>query len=61
MEAYQATGRAKAEGAATFIADTLAGGADKIIVFAHHKAVMDALESAAARMKELKSAGSAAT
>ena len=31
MEAYQATGRAKAEGAATFIADTLAGGADKII------------------------------
>ena len=56
MQAYQASGIAKAGAVAEYLVDWMAGaGTQKVLVFAHHKAVMDVLELAVA--KHLKGVG----
>lgn len=56
MEAYQASGVGKSEGICEYLLDWLRGsGTQKVLIFAHHKAVLDAIEVAVA--KELKGAG----
>lgn len=56
MEAYQASGVAKAEGVCEYLLEWLRGsGTQKVLMFAHHKAVLDSIEVAVA--KELKGAG----
>lgn len=56
MQAYQASGVAKAEGVCEYLLEWLRGsGTQKVLVFAHHKAVLDSIEVAVA--KELKGAG----
>jgi Helicase conserved C-terminal domain len=53
MQAYQASGVAKAEGVCEYLLEWIRGsGTQKVLIFAHHKAVMDAIENAVA--KELK-------
>ena len=50
MMAYQQSGIGKAKSVADFLLDWLAGsGTQKILVFAHHKDVMDVLEKAMAK------------
>ena len=50
MMAYQQSGIAKAKSVADFLLDWLTGsGTQKILVFAHHKDVMDVLEKAMAK------------
>ena len=50
MEAYQASGLAKAQAVSEYLLDWLAGsGTQKILVFAHHKEVLDTLEQAVSR------------
>ena len=56
MQAYQTSGVAKASAASEYLVDWLRGsGTQKVLVFAHHKAVLDILEIAVA--KELKGGG----
>jgi len=57
MEAYQASGVAKAESVCDYLLEWLRGsdGHQKILIFAHHKVVLDTIEVAVA--KELKGAG----
>jgi SWI/SNF-related matrix-associated actin-dependent regulator 1 of chromatin subfamily A len=56
MEAYQASGVAKAEGVCEYLLEWLRGsGTQKVLIFAHHKAVLDSIEVTVA--KELKGAG----
>ena len=56
MEAYQCSGVAKASAVSEYLIEWLRGsGTQKVLVFAHHKAVLDTLEVAVA--KELKGAG----
>ena len=56
MQAYQASGIAKAGAVAEYLVDWMAGaGTQKVLVFAHHKAVMDVLELAVS--KHLKGVG----
>ena len=50
MQAYQASGIGKANPIAEYLLDWLAGsGTQKILVFAHHRHVMDTLEQAVAK------------
>ena len=50
MQAYQASGIAKAAAVSEYLLDWLSGsGTQKILVFAHHKEVLDTLEAAIAR------------
>ena len=53
MEAYQATGMAKLDGVSAYVKDLLEGTAseEKILVFAHHKAVLDGLQATCSRAK----------
>lgn len=44
MRAYQTTGIGKAQAVGDFLMDWLAGSTQKILVFAHHKAVLDHLD-----------------
>lgn len=56
MQAYQASGVAKAAGICDYLIEWLRGsGCQKVLVFGHHKAVLDALEVAVSR--ELKGSG----
>jgi hypothetical protein len=56
LQAYQATGVAKADGVCDYVLDWIRGsGTQKVLIFAHHKAVLDAIETTVA--KELKGAG----
>ena len=57
MEAYQATGIAKAPGVVAYLLDWLRSSSpnQKVLVFAHHKAVLDTIEVAIA--KEFKGTG----
>jgi SWI/SNF-related matrix-associated actin-dependent regulator 1 of chromatin subfamily A len=56
MQAYQVSGVAKAEGVCDYLLDWIRGsGTQKVLIFAHHKAVMDAIETTVA--KELKGGG----
>ena len=56
MQAYQASGIAKASAVCEYVLDWLRGsGTQKVLIFAHHKGVLDSLEVAVA--KELKGAG----
>ena len=56
MQAYQSSGIAKASATAEYLVEWLRGsGTQKVLVFAHHKGVLDSLEIAVA--KELKGAG----
>lgn len=56
MEAYQSSGIAKASAVAEYLVEWLRGsGTKKVLVFGHHKGVLDSLEVAVA--KELKGAG----
>ena len=56
MQAYQASGIAKAQAVADYLVDWIAGaGTQKVLVFAHHKCVMDILELAIS--KHLKGVG----
>jgi len=50
-ELYAESGAAKAAPAAEYVAELLEGGCPKLLVFAHHIAVLDALEAAAARLR----------
>ena len=49
MQAYQATGTSKAPAVRDYLLDWLAGSNQKILVFAHHKAVLDLLDDALLR------------
>lgn len=50
MQAYQSSGISKASAVADYLLDWLQGaGTQKILVFAHHKQVMDTLENAVAK------------
>ena len=50
MQAYQATGMGKAQAVVDYLMDFLAGSdAQKILVFAHHKKVMDHIDAALCR------------
>lgn len=51
MQAYQATGIAKAAAATDFLLDWLRGGTEKIVVFAHHKSVLDHMDAALHKQK----------
>lgn len=56
MEAFQASGLAKAQAVSEYLLDWLAGsGTQKILVFAHHKEVLDALEHTVS--KKMKGVG----
>eukprot|EP00536_Pseudo-nitzschia_multiseries_P003999 jgi/Psemu1/187049/e_gw1.64.101.1 len=56
MQAYQASGVAKASAISEYLVEWLRGsGTQKVLVFAHHKGVLDCLEVAVA--KELKGGG----
>jgi SNF2 family DNA or RNA helicase len=56
MQAYQSSGVAKSEGVAEYLLEWLRGsGTQKVLVFGHHKGVLDCLEAAVA--KELKGGG----
>lgn len=56
MQAYQASGVAKAAGICDYLIEWLRGsGGQKVLVFGHHKALLDALEVAVS--KELKGSG----
>jgi SWI/SNF-related matrix-associated actin-dependent regulator 1 of chromatin subfamily A len=56
MQAYQATGISKTSGICDYLLDWLRGsGSQKVLVFGHHKGVLDAIEVAVA--KEFKGAG----
>eukprot|EP00980_Cylindrotheca_fusiformis_P029622 scaffold23625_cov137-Cylindrotheca_fusiformis.AAC.7 len=56
MQAYQASGVAKSPGVCEYLLEWLRGsGSQKVLVFAHHKGVMDAIEVAVA--KEFKGTG----
>ena len=56
MQAYQSSGAAKVDGVCDYLLEWLRGsGTQKVLIFAHHKAVMDAIEMAVA--KELKGGG----
>lgn len=58
MQAYQHSGLAKSPGVCDFVVDWLRGSStssQKVLVFAHHEAVLDTLENAVA--KELKGVG----
>jgi len=46
MEAWQASGLLKVNAGTAYVADLLEGGTTKVLVFAHHKSVMDAADSA---------------
>jgi SWI/SNF-related matrix-associated actin-dependent regulator of chromatin subfamily A-like protein 1 len=46
MRAYQTTGIGKAKAVVDYLLDWLAGSTGKILVFAHHKQVMDTIEEA---------------
>ena len=51
MQAYQATGIAKAAAATDFLLDWLQGGTEKIVVFGHHKLVLDHIDAALHKQK----------
>ena len=56
MEAFQASGLAKAQAVSEYLVDWLAGsGTQKILVFAHHKEVLQALEQTVS--KKMKGVG----
>eukprot|EP00957_Ditylum_brightwellii_P178489 13596687-Ditylum_brightwellii.AAC.1 len=56
MQAYQSSGIGKAKSVSEFVLDWLAGSTtQKVLVFAHHKEVMDTLEAAIS--KKLKGVG----
>lgn len=56
MEAYQSSGIAKASAVSEYLVEWLRGsGTQKVLVFGHHKSVLDSIEAAVA--KELKGAG----
>ncbi len=56
MEAYQSSGIAKAAAVSEYVVEWLRGsGTQKVLIFAHHKGVLDTIEVAVA--KELKGAG----
>ncbi|KAG7353456.1 helicase [Nitzschia inconspicua] len=56
MQAYQSSGVAKAEGVCDYLLEWIRGsGTQKVLIFAHHKAVLDAIENTVA--KELKGGG----
>jgi len=56
MEAYQASGVGKAQSVAEYVLDWLKGsGTQKVLVFAHHKHVLDTIEAAVS--KHLKGVG----
>ena len=56
MQAYQSSGIAKSSAVAEYLVEWLRGsGTQKVLVFAHHKGVLDCLEAAVA--KELKGGG----
>jgi hypothetical protein len=56
MQAYQCSGVAKTEGVCDYLLEWIRGSStQKVLVFAHHKAVLDAMENTVA--KELKGAG----
>lgn len=50
-EAYRMTGEAKTQGAIAYLQDALEGSSEQVLVFAHHQAVLDALEQALNRGK----------
>lgn len=50
-DAYRMTGEAKIQGAIAYLQDALEGSWEQILVFAHHKAVLDAMERALNRSK----------
>lgn len=50
MEAYQASGVGKAQSVAEYVLDWLKGsGTQKVLVFAHHKEVLDTIEAAVSK------------
>jgi hypothetical protein len=50
MKAYQVSGVGKAEAVTSYILDWLKGsGTQKLLVFAHHAAVLDTIEAAASK------------
>lgn len=56
MKAYQASGIGKAQAVAEYVLDWLRGsGTQKVLVFAHHKGVLDTIEAAIS--KHLKGVG----
>jgi len=56
MRAYQASGIGKAQAVAEYVIDWLSGsGTQKVLVFAHHKEVLDTIEAAVS--KHLKGVG----
>lgn len=56
MQAYQASGIGKAQSVAEYVLDWLRGsGTQKVLVFAHHKGVLDTIEAAVS--KHLKGVG----
>ena len=56
MQAYQASGTGKAQAVAEYVLDWLRGsGTQKVLVFAHHKGVLDTIEAAVS--KHLKGVG----
>jgi SWI/SNF-related matrix-associated actin-dependent regulator 1 of chromatin subfamily A len=56
MQAYQVSGAAKSEGVCDYLLESLRGsGSQKVLIFGHHKAVLDALEVAVS--KEFKGTG----
>lgn len=56
MQAYQASGLAKASAVSEYLLDWLAGsGTQKVLVFAHHREVLDTLEAAVS--KKMKGVG----
>lgn len=56
MEAYQASGIAKVSAVSEYLVEWLRGsGTQKVLVFGHHKGVLDVIETAVA--KELKGGG----
>lgn len=56
MQAYQASGISKSAGVCDYLLEWLRGsGSQKVLIFAHHKGVLDALEVAVA--KEFKGTG----
>ena len=58
MEAYQASGLAKAQAVSEYLLDWLAGsGTQKILVFAHHKEVLNTLHVEQAVSKKMKGVG----
>lgn len=45
------TGEAKIQGAIAYVQDALEGSSEQVLVFAHHQAVLDAMEQAMNRAK----------